>query len=236
MADNFSNYFGRIYEAEYLTGMIAGLKTKTNKIGFVGSMPIPEVYRNANGFALGVAAVNPNAKVYIKWTNTWYDPAIEKEAAKALLDEGCDIMAQDQDSPAAQLAAEEKGALAFGYDLDNPTAAPKAYLTAPIWNWGAYYVDQIKQLQAGTWKSSSFFGGLKDGICALAPMTALVGDDIKAKVTDTEAKIKDGTITVFQGPITDNAGKVRIEKDVKPDDATLLSMDYLVSNIVGPTK
>jgi basic membrane protein A and related proteins len=234
--ENFANYFGRIYEPEYLTGIIAGLKTKTNKIGFVASMTIPEVYRNINGFALGVQSVNPDARVHIKWTNTWYDPAKEKEAAKALLDEGCDIMAQDQDSPAAQLAAEERGALAFGYDLDSPSAAPKAYMTAPIWNWGAYYVDQIKQIQAGTWKATSYFGGLKDGICELAPITALVEDDIKAKVNAAAEKIKDGSLTVFQGPISDNAGKVRIEKDVKPDDATLLSMDYLVSNVVGPTK
>jgi basic membrane protein A and related proteins len=145
-------------------------------------------------------------------------------------------MAQDQDSPAAQQAAEERGKLAFGYDLDNPTAAPKAYMTAPIWNWGAYYVDQVKQIQAGTWKSSSYFGGLKDGICELAPMTALVEDTIKTEVNTVSDKIKDGSLTVFQGPISDNTGKVRIEKDVKPDDKTLLSMDYLVSNIVGAVK
>lgn len=235
-SENFANFFGRIYQPEYLAGIIAGLKTKSNKIGFVASMTIPEVYRNINGFALGVASVNPAAKVHIKWTNTWYDPAVEKEAAKALLDEGCDVMAQDQDSPACQQAAEEKGVVAFGYDLDNPTAAPKAYLTAPIWNWGAYYVDQIKQIQAGTWKTSSFFGGMKDGICELAPMTALVEDDIKAKVNAAADQIKDGSLVVFKGPVSDNQGKVRIEKDVVPEDKDLLSMDYLVSNVVGPTK
>ena len=235
-ATNLGAYFGRMEQPRYLSGIAAGMKTKSNVIGYVAAFEIPECVRGINAFTLGAQSINPKVKVIVKWTHTWYDPAKEKEAAKALLDEGCDVMAQDQDSPAAQLAAEEKGIVAFGYDLDSPKAAPKAYLTAPIWNCGAYYVDQIKQIQAGTWKTSSYFGGMKEGICTLAPMTALVEADIKAKVDAAAAKIKDGSITVFEGPLTDNEGKVRVEKGVKPDDKTLLSMDWLVNNVVGKTK
>ncbi len=207
---NFVNYFGQIEEGRYLSGIVAGLKTKTNKIGYVAAMQIPEVIRGIDFFTLGVRSVNPNAVVNVKWTNTWYDPQVEKDAATALLNEGNDVIAQHQDSTASQIAAQEKNAFAIGYNSDSSKAAPKAYLTAPVWNWGVYYVDQVKKILDGTWKAENYLGGMKDGVVDLGPMSDLVDADIKAKVEEAKKKILDGSLKVLAGPIKDQTGAVKI--------------------------
>lgn len=207
---NFVNYFGQIEEARYLSGIVAGLKTKSNKIGYVAAMQIPEVIRGIDFFTLGVRSVNPKAVVNVKWTNTWYDPQVEKDAATALLNEGNDVIAQHQDSTAAQIAAQEKGAFAIGYNSDSSKAAPKAYLTAPVWNWGVYYVDQVQKILDGTWKAENYLGGMKDGVVDLGPMTDLVDADTKAKVEEVKKKILDGSLNVLAGPIKDQTGAVKI--------------------------
>lgn len=150
---NFNNYFGRIYQARYLTGIAAGLKTKTNKIGFVAAMDNTnsEVTGGINAFALGVESVNPNAKIYVKVTNSWYSPELEQQAAEALLNMGCDVLAQHCDTTAPQLAAESRGVWGCGYNSDMTKDAPKAHLTAPIWNWGVYYTKAAKAVMDGTW-------------------------------------------------------------------------------------
>lgn len=207
---NFVNYFGQIEEGRYLSGIVAGLKTKTNNIGYVAAMQIPEVIRGIDFFTLGVRSVNPDAVVNVKWTNTWYDPQVEKDAATALLNEGNDVIAQHQDSTAAQIAAQEKNAFAIGYNSDSSKAAPKAYLTAPVWNWGVYYADQVQKILDGTWKAENYLGGMKDGVVDIGPISDLVEDDIKTKVEEAKKKILDGSLNVLAGPIKDQTGAVKI--------------------------
>lgn len=207
---NFVNYFGKIEQARYLSGIVAGLKTKTGKIGYVAAMQIPECIRGIDAFTLGVRSVNSTAEVNVKWTNTWYDPQVEKSAAEALLNEGNDIIAQHQDSTAAQIAAQEKNAFAIGYNSDSSKAAPKAYLTAPIWNWGVYYADQVQKILDGTWKAENYLGGMTEGVVDLGPMTDLVEPDIQKQVEEAKAKILDGSLDVFAGPIKDQTGAVKI--------------------------
>jgi basic membrane protein A len=144
--ENMSNYFGRMYQPRYLSGIIAGMKTETNKIGYVAAFPIPEVIRGINAFTLGVQSVNPDAEVEVVWTSTWYNPATEKEAAVSLLDAGADVITQHQDTVGPQQAAEERGAYSIGYNTDMRDMAPKAYMTAPVWNWGPYYIEQVKNV------------------------------------------------------------------------------------------
>lgn len=232
-AENMSNYFGRIYEARYLSGIVAGMKTKTNKIGYVAAFSLPEVVRGINAFTLGVQSVNPEAKVAVKWTNTWYDPVKEKEAAKALLSEGVDVITQHQDTTGPQQAAEEKGAFSIGYNTDMRDKAPKAYMTAPIWNWGPYYVEQIKAIQAGTWKSESYWKGLEAGIVELAPLTENAPNGAKEAVEKAQKDILAGTNKVFVGPLKDQNGNIKIEDGKVMSDEELLNFDWFVQGVEG---
>ncbi len=234
--ENMANYFGRMYEPRYLSGLVAGMKSKSNKIGYVAAYPIPEVIRGINAFTLGVRAVNPDATVMVRWTSTWYDPAKEKEAAKALLDEGADIISQHQDTAGPQQAAEERNVWAIGYNTDSQAKAPKAYMTAPVWNWGPYYADQVKAVMDGTWKSHSYWGGTNEGIVSLAPLTDLAPEGAQAKVDEVTAKIKDDSFHVFQGPIKDQAGEVKVEEGKALTDQELLSdksMNWFVEGVEG---
>lgn len=232
-AENMSTYFGRMYEARYLSGIVAGMKTKSNTIGYVGAFDIPEVIRGINAFTLGVQSVNPNAKVKVKFTKTWYDPAKEKEAAKALLDEGADVITQHQDTAGPQQAAEERGAFSIGYNTDMKNKAAKAYMTSPIWNWGPYYVEQIKAIKDGTWKSHSYWEGIKDGIVELAPLTENAPEGAKEKVEKAREEIIAGKNKVFQGPIKDQDGKVKVEDGKVMSDEDLLQMKWFVQGVEG---
>jgi len=160
--DNMATYFGRIYQPRYLSGMVAGKKTKSNIIGYVAAFPIPEVVRGINAFTLGVQAVNPDAKVHVVWTNTWYDPVKEREAAIALLDEGADILAQHQDTTEPPKAAQERGKHSIGYDADMRQFVGDSVLVSPVWNWGVYYTATVKAMLDGTWKTHQFWGGLTE--------------------------------------------------------------------------
>lgn len=230
---NMSNYFGREYEARYLSGIVAGMKTKSNKIGFVGAFPIPEVIRGINAFTLGARSVNPNATVKVVWTNTWYDPAKEKEAAKALIAQGIDVVGQHQNTPGVQEAAEDAGVFSVGYNTDMSKYAPKANLTSDVFNWGVYYVQQIKEIQAGTWKSSSYWGGIKDGIVDIAPLTANAPQGAKEKVDAVKADIVSGKNKIFQGPIKDQKGTVKIQQGSSLTDEQIKSMDWFVEGVDG---
>lgn len=232
-SENMGNYFGRIEQARYLSGIVAGLKTKSNKIGYVAAFDIPEVVRGINSFTLGVRSVNPNAKVNVTWTSTWYDPAKEKDAAKTLLADGCDVIAQHQDTTGPQIAAEEKGAFAIGYNTDSRKAAPKAFLTAPVWNWGPYYVKQVKAVMDGTWKAESYWKGMEDGIVALAPLTDLATPEAKTKVEEVQKKLLAGSFNVFAGPIKDQSGKERVAAGQVLSDKDQLSCDWFVEGVVG---
>ncbi len=230
---NFVNYFGRIEQTRYLSGIAAGLKTKSNKIGYVAAKQIPEVIRGINAFTLGVQSVNPNATIDVKWTDTWYDPTLEKNAATALLNDGCDVIAQHQDTTGPQIAAEEKGQFAIGYNSDSKKAAPKAYITAPIWNWGVYYVDQVQKILDGTWKPENYWGGMKEGVVALADLTENAAPGTKEKVEEVKAKILDGSFNVFAGPIKDQTGVVKVAEGAVMSDEDQLSCKWFVQGVNG---
>lgn len=234
--DNFVNYFGRMYEPRFLSGLVAGMKTKTNKIGYVGAFEIPEVVRGINAFTLGVKAVNPEAEVDVRWTHTWYDPAKEKEAAKALLDAGSDVIAQHQDTAGPQQAAEEAGAFAIGYNTDSEDKAPKAYMTAPVWNWGVYYVDQVQKMIDGTWTAENKWGGMDEDMVRLSPLTQNAPEEAKAVVAEYEEKIKSGEFKVFGGVIKKQDGTTIGEDGKVLDDQTLLGMDWFVDGVKGSIK
>lgn len=231
--DNFGNYFGRIYEARYLSGIVAGLKTESNEIGYVAAFDIPEVVRGINAFTLGVRSVNPEAVVKVRWTNTWYDPSTEKSAAIALLDEGVDVIAQHQDTAGPQLAAEERGMSSIGYNTDMVEMAPKAYMTAPVWNWGPYYVSQVKAVMDGTWQPETYWGSLEDGIVDLAPITDIAPEGAKEAVEKAKADILAGTNYIFEGPLKDQNGEIKVPAGTKMTDEEMLSMQWFVEGVEG---
>ena len=235
-AKNVSTVFGRIEEPFYAAGFIAGSVSKRSKIGFVAAHPIPEVVRNANAFALGARSANPQATVNIVWTNSWYDPVKEKEAAVALLDAGCDVIGQDQDSAEPQKAAEARGALGVGYNTDMSARAPKATLTSPIWNWGPKYLAIAKAVLTGSYAAESYWGGWKDGIVDLAPLSTIVPGEVRSKAEKLANEFKNGKKSIrdiFKGPLKDNAGKERLTVGQTLSDTQLLAMDWLVEGIVG---
>jgi basic membrane protein A len=232
-AENFGNYWGKNWDASYLAGIAAGKTTKKNLLGYVGAFPIPEVIYNINAFALGAQSVNPKVKVSVVWTNTWFDPTVERQAAISLLDKGADVLIAYQDSPATLQAAAERGALAGGNDSDMGRYAPKAYLTNPMLNWGNYYIKAVKEVQAGTWKSGAFLGSMADGTIGLAPLGASIPADVKKLVADTQAKIIAGKFNVFTGPVVDQAGKEKIAKGKAPTDDEVLGQNWFVKGVEG---
>ena len=232
-ADNMSTYFGRMYQPRFLSGLVAGKATESDKIGFVAAFPIPEVVRGINAFTLGVRAANPQATVHVVWTQTWFDPVKEKEAAVALLDEGCDVIAQHQDTTEPQKAAQERGAVSIGYDSDMAQFVGDTVLTSPIWNWGPYYVNRVKAAMDGTWKTGQYWGGMKDGIVDLAPLSPQVPDDVKALVEEWKQSILSGEWDVFCGPIKGQEGKLAIPPGECMSDGDMLGMSWFVEGVVG---
>ena len=233
---NMGNYFGRIYQARYLTGLVAGKMTKSNIIGYVAAFPIPEVIRGINAFTLGVREVNPKAEVRVVWTKTWYDPALEKDAAKSLLDVGADVIAQHQDSPGPQEAAMEKGVYSIGYNSDMSSFAPKAHLTAAIWNWPVFYTTMVRQVQEKSWTPEPLWWGMESGLVDIAPMGPMVPQGVKDLVEARKQAIIDNTFVVFQGPVRDQKGEERIRDGVEPEDKDLLGMTWFVEGVVGSTE
>lgn len=232
-ADNMGNYFGKNYQASYLSGIAAGKMTKVNHLGYVGAFPIPEVIYNLNAFTLGAKSVNPEVKVSVVWSNTWYDPTTERQAAVSLLDKGADVLLAYQDSPATIQAAAERGAMAGGNDSDMSRFAPEAYLTNPVWVWGPYYTEVVQQVIDGTWKPGSYVGSMEDGMVELAPLGKNVPDDVKQLVEDTKAKILSNELDIFVGPIKDQSGAVKVESGKTLTHDEVLTMDYLVEGVEG---
>jgi basic membrane protein A and related proteins len=232
-AKNVGTYFGRDYEGRYLSGIVAGKYTKNNLIGFVAAFPIPEVIRGINAFALGAQAVNPKVKVKVVWANTWYDPATEKEAAKSLLSAGADVIGMHMNSPAAMQAAEEKGAYGVAFNSDMRAFAPKAILTAPVWNWGPYYVKAVKAVINGSWKSDQFFGGIADGTIDIGPYGPMVTEDVKKLVTEKRNILLKNDWAVFVGPLKDQSGQVKVKAGQKMSDGEMLSFNWFVQGVEG---
>ncbi len=230
---NMGTYFGRMYQAEYLAGMVAGKMSKKNKLGYVAPHPIPEVIRHLNGFALGVRAVNPKATVQVVWVNSWFDPAKEMDAANALIDMGCDIIAQGTDSAAPQQAAEKKGIYCIGYDSDMRSFAPKANLTGPIWHWDVMYNKICEEVSKKTWKSEDLWWGIESGLIGLAPYNDAVPQDVRTLVDAKQKEMTELKFDVFAGPIKDQKGVVKVQAGKTPTDPELLSMDWFVEGVVG---
>jgi len=232
-AENVGTYFGRMYEPRYLSGIVAGEMTKKNIIGYVAAFPIPEVIRGINAFTLGVRSVNPQAEVRVVWTQTWFDPAIERDAADSLLDVGADVLTMHQDAPATLQAAEARGAYVIGYDTDMRSFAPNAFLTAPIWNWGALYTKIAEEVHNGTWKSQQIWDGMKENLVGLAKLIDKVAAATKADVDKKAAEIIAGTFHPFAGPIKDQSGAVVVAAGQIPSDGDLLGMNYFVEGVQG---
>ena len=232
-APNVSTVFGRMYQPRYLSGLVAGSATKSNIIGYVAAFPIPEVIRGINAFTLGVREVNPNAEVRVVWTNTWFGPPEEKEAAEALLAEGADVIAQHQDTTEPQKAAQDAGAVSIGYDSDMRAFVGDTVLTSPVWNWGVKYVEIVREVMNGTYKSESYWGGMKEGIVDLAPLSPLVPEDVRKLVEEKKQLILSGQWDVFCGPIKGQNGKLVVPEGRCLSDEEMLSMDWFVEGVVG---
>jgi basic membrane protein A len=230
---NVGTYFGRMYQASYLSGLIAGKMTTKNLIGYVAPIPIPEVIRIINAFTVGARAVNPAVKVHVVWINAWYDPATETEAANGLLDLGADVIATQSDSPAPVQAAQKRGAYGVGYNSDASKFAPQKHLVSALWNWGPYYVETVKQVQAKTWKSEDAWWPIQTGMVGLSPYGPAVPDDVKILVEQRQKDLIAEKFDVFWGPIKDQTGTIRIAEGVKPADELLLGMNWFVEGIVG---
>jgi simple sugar transport system substrate-binding protein len=229
---NLATYNIRFYEGRYIQGVITGKLSRTGTVGYIGSVPIPEVIMGMNAFLLGMKSVNPNARLKFIFINSWYDPGKEGDAAKALADQGCDILAQHTDSPAPLQVAESRGLFAFGEANDMIKFAPKAQLTSSINNWGPYYVERTKAAIAGTWKTGNTWGGLKSGLLVMAPYRNMPPDAV-ALAKQTEDGIRDGKITIFKGPLMDQAGTVKAAEGKALDDHAIESMDWLLEGIEG---
>lgn len=235
-AENLGTAFGKIEEPRYVSGIVAGKMTTSKQLGYVAAFPIPEVIRGINAFTLGVRSVASDATVKVVWTNTWYGPPVEREAAEALLDGGADVIAQHQDTTAAQQAAEDAGKYGVGYDADMAPLAPKAVLTSPIWNWGVYYTQAVQEMIAGTWKPEPYWGGWQDGVVDLAPLGPMVPDDVKQLVDGEVAKFKAGEetiFTVFTGPLLDQEGAEKVAEGTAMTGEELLSMNWFVQGVDG---
>jgi len=230
-AANLSTYAAKFHEGRYIIGQIAGKMTKSGTIGYVGAFPIPEVVAGINAYFLGAQSVNPNVKIKVVWANSWYDPAKEGDAAKALLDQGVDVLAQHTDSPAPIQAAEARGRWGFGQASDMERFAPKAQLTAIIDDWAPYYVARTRAALDGTWKSEDTWHGLKEGMVVMAPYKNMP-DDVKKLAQETEAAIKAGTLNPFKCPITGQDGKeIECKGKGALSDEQVLGMNFYVKGI-----
>jgi basic membrane protein A len=230
---NASTYLGRIYEARYLSGIVAGATTEANVIGYVAAFPIPEVIRGINAFTLGAQSVNPEVEVQVEWTKTWYGPGIERESAERLLDDGADLITIHQNSPAAIQAAQQRGAYAIGYHSDMQAFAPDATLTSVVWDWRGLYKQVASDMAGGEWKSEQIWLGLDQGVVGLAPMSNRVPADIRKLVEQREKAIIDQRLRIFEGPIRDAGGDIRVPSGKVLSDADLLTMDYYVLGVEG---
>lgn len=230
---NVGVYETKTFEGAYLAGIIAGKMTKTNKLGLVGSFPIPEVIRNINAFTLGAQSVNPKITTRAVWISSWFDPAKERDAAMTMIGQGVDVLIQNTDSPATLKAAEEKGVYAFGWDSDMSAFGPKAHLASSVIKWGPYYQKSIQSVLDGSWKTDNFWWGVKEDSMDLANINAVVPEDVKKLIVDKKAALAAGTASVFAGPLIDQSGKVMLEAGKPEDIGMMKSMNFYVKGVEG---
>jgi simple sugar transport system substrate-binding protein len=232
-AENLRTYDSRTYEGAYLAGVIAGKMTKTNTLGVVGSIPIPEVIRNINSFTMGAQSVNPKIKTKVVWVNEWFNPPKETEAATALINGGADVLMQNTDSPAVLKTAQEKGKRAFGWDSDMTAYGPKAHLASSVINWTPYYIKATKDVLEGKWATGKSWWGVKEGAIDIVSIADDVPAETKAKIDEIKKGLTDGSFSIWKGPIHDNAGKEVLAKDQVADDAFLGGVNFFVKGVEG---
>jgi simple sugar transport system substrate-binding protein len=227
---NVSTYNSKFYEGRYVQGVIAAKMSKAGVAGYIASFPIPEVVMGINAFVLGAQSINPDFKVKVVWANTWFDAGKEADAAKALIDQGVDIITQHTDSTAPMQVATERGIKAFGQASDMIKFGPNTQLTSIVDDWGPYYIERIQAVIDGTWKQSDVWGGMKEGHVVMAPYTNMP-DDVKKLAEETEARIKSGEFEPFTGPIAKQDGSEWLKAGQEADDATLLGMNFYVKGV-----
>jgi basic membrane protein A len=232
-ADNLRTYDSRTYEGAYMAGVIAGKMTKTNTLGVVGSMPIPEVIRNINSFTLGAQSVNPKVKTKVVWVNEWFNPPKETEAATALINGGADVLMQNTDSSAVLQTAEKMGKRAFGWDSDMTAYGPKAHLGSAVINWGPYYIKAVGDALNGKWSTGKAWWGVKEGAIDMVSVAADVPEDAKKKLDEVKAGLKDGSFVIWKGPIVGQDGKEVLAKDAVADDKFLGGINFYVKGVEG---
>ncbi len=233
-AENLSTFFGRIYQMRYLSGIVAGLQTKTNEIGVVAAFEISEVNRGINAFALGVRSVNPNAKIFVNWCHSWTDEeAASKSTNELLKRHNIDLITVAADALSPYEIAEKEGVWIIGYNVDNAALYPNRFLTAPIWKWENFYTPRIREVLQHKFHADNYWLGVESGIVGLAPFTEHVTAKAKEIVEREAERMRNGTFDVFYGPIKDNKGTVRIESgESMSDEAMLNYFDWYVEGVV----
>jgi simple sugar transport system substrate-binding protein len=233
-AENMNTYDSRTYEGAYMAGVIAGKMTKSNTLGVVASVQIPEVIRNINSFTLGAQSVNPKIKTKVVWVGEWFNPPKETEAATALINGGADVLMQNTDSPAVLKTAQEKGKRAFGWDSDMTAYGPKAHLGSAVINWAPYYIQTTKAALDGSWKGGqATWWGVKEGAIDMVSIADDVPAETKAKIDEIKAGLKAGTFNIWKGPIVGQDGKEVLAKDVVADDKFLGGIKFFVKGVEG---
>ncbi|MDQ5897935.1 MAG: basic rane protein [Pseudomonadota bacterium] len=232
-ADNMRTYDSRTYEGAYMAGVIAGSMTKSNTLGVVASIPIPEVIRNINAFTLGAQSVNAKVKTKVVWVNKWFDPPKEGEGAQSLISGGADVLFQNTDSSAVLQKAEEKGKFAFGWDSDMSKFGPNAHLASSVINWAPYYSKAIKDALDGTWQTGGVWWGVKEGAIDLVSISDKVPAEVKDRVAKIKAGLTDGSFVIWKGPIVGQDGKDVLAKDAVADDKFLSGINFYVKGVEG---
>ncbi|MGO4394079.1 BMP family ABC transporter substrate-binding protein [Variovorax sp. M-6] len=232
-AENMRTYDSRTYEGAYMAGVIAGSMTKSNTLGVVGSVPIPEVLRNINSFTLGAQSVNPKVTTKVVWVNEWFSPPKETEAATALINGGADVLFQNTDSPAVLKTAQEKGKRAFGWDSDMTAYGPKAHLGSAVINWAPYYTKAVQEMLDGKWTTGQTWWGVKEGAIDLVSIAEDVPAETKAKVEEVKKGLKDGSFSIWKGPIVDQDGKEVVAAGAVADDKFLSGVNFYVKGVEG---
>jgi len=232
-APNMRTYDSRTYEGAYMAGVIAGSMTKSNTLGVVGSIPIPEVIRNINSFTLGAQSVNPKIKTKVVWVNKWFDPPKEGEGAGSLISGGADVLFQNTDSSAVLQKAEEKGKFAFGWDSDMSKFGPNAHLASSVINWAPYYKKAIQDTLDGTWATGGVWWGVKEGAIDIVSISDKVPAEVKDKLAKVKAGLTDGSFVIWKGPIVGQDGKDILKKDAVADDKFLSGINFYVKGVEG---
>ena len=228
---NVSTYSAKFYQGRYIQGQIAAKMSKSGVLGYIGSFPIPEVVSGINATMLGAQSINPNIKIKVIWANSWFDPGKEADAAKALADQGADVLMQHTDSPAAMQVAAQRGIFAFGQDSDMIKFGPKTQLTGIVNNWAPYYVQRVQATLDGKWTSTDTWGGLDSKMVMMAAYTNMP-DDVKKMAEATQAKITSGELHPFKCPVLGQDGKeVECKGGKTLDDGQILGMNFYVKGI-----